>query len=70
VARAIAYAAELVGAEHVALGSDFDGAIGAPFDAAGLAQLTGALLAAGLSADDIKKVMGENELAFFAAALP
>jgi membrane dipeptidase len=70
VARAIVYAVRLVGAEHVALGSDFDGAIAAPFDAAGLAQLTDALLAAGLSEAAIRKVMGENELAFFAAMLP
>jgi membrane dipeptidase len=70
VARAIAYAVRLLGAEHVALGSDFDGAIGAPFDAAGLAQLTDALLAAGLDEETIRKVMGENELRFFAAALP
>jgi membrane dipeptidase len=70
VARAIVYAVRLVGVEHVALGSDFDGAIAAPFDAAGLSQLTGALLATGLSEHEIEQVMGENELRFFAAQLP
>jgi membrane dipeptidase len=34
-ARAIRYAINIVGADHVALGSDFDGGITAPFDSSG-----------------------------------
>ena len=44
----IAHAVAVVGAEHVGLGSDFDGAVPTPFDASGLGLLTEALLAPGL----------------------
>jgi membrane dipeptidase len=70
IARAIAYAARRIGIAHVALGSDFDGAVTTPFDASGLAELTDALLAAGLSSDDVRRVMGENAIALLHAALP
>ena len=43
-ARAIKYVRALVGIEHVALGSDFDGATTTRFDTSGLAQITPALL--------------------------
>jgi membrane dipeptidase len=70
IARAIVYAIKTVGLEHVALGSDFDGAVDTPFDAAGLAQLTDALRAAGLDDKSIARVMGENAIDFFSRALP
>ena len=47
IARAIAYAANVAGVEHVALGSDFDGGVTVPIDATGLVQITDALLALG-----------------------
>ena len=59
-ARAIHYAINVVGADHVALGSDFDGGITAPFDSSGWALLTDALLQEGISEQDIHKIMGEN----------
>jgi membrane dipeptidase len=59
-ARAIRYAVKVVGADHVALGSDFDGGITAPFDSSGWALLTDALLQEGFSEQDIHKIMGEN----------
>ena len=59
-ARAIRYAVNIVGADHVALGSDFDGGIAAPFDSSGWALLTDALLQEGFSEQDIHKIMGEN----------
>lgn len=62
IVRAIRHAAKTVGIDHVALGSDFDGAVTAPFDAGGLALITDALLRDGFSEDDIAKVMGENVL--------
>lgn len=46
--------------DHIALGSDFDGAVTVPFDAAGLHQLTAALLARGFTEDQIRRIMGEN----------
>jgi microsomal dipeptidase-like Zn-dependent dipeptidase len=62
VARAIRYTANLVGVEHVALGSDFDGATTMPFDTTGLPQITEALLQQGFSEREIRLIMGENTL--------
>ena len=70
IARAIRYAMGVVGADHVGLGSDFDGAVTTPFDATGLVLLTDALLQAGLSEDDIAKAMGGNVLRLLAEVLP
>ena len=70
IARAIRYAANLVGARHVALGSDFDGAVATPFDATGLAQLTDALLAEGFDEAEIELIMGGNVLRVLAQTLP
>ena len=60
IARAIAHAINVAGFEHVALGSDFDGAVSAPFDVTGLPQITQALLDAGLDQTAIEGVMGGN----------
>jgi microsomal dipeptidase-like Zn-dependent dipeptidase len=70
IAAAIVYAIETLGVEHVALGSDYDGATTVPFDASEIAALTDALLKAGVSEDNIRAVMGENALRFFADHLP
>lgn len=70
VARAIRYAADLVGAEHVGLGSDFDGAVSVPFDAAGLVQITDALLAEGFDEEEIALMMGGNVLRVLSKNLP
>ena len=59
-ARAIRYAVNIVGVDHVALGSDFDGGVTTPFDSSGWALLTDALLQEGFSEEDIRKIMGEN----------
>jgi membrane dipeptidase len=60
VVRAIRYAVNRIGAEHVALGSDFDGFVRTPIDAAELPALTDALLEAGFSEDQIRAIMGRN----------
>ncbi len=70
IASSIAYAVDRVGAEHVALGSDWDGAVPVPFDAANTVQLTAALLDVGLDEAAIRAVMGENVLRVLAATLP
>jgi microsomal dipeptidase-like Zn-dependent dipeptidase len=70
IGRAIRYTADLIGVEHVALGSDFDGAIPAPFDTTGLAQITEALLAAGFSEEQIRLIMGENVVRVLRQTLP
>jgi membrane dipeptidase len=57
-------AVKLAGAEHVGLGSDFDGAM-MPFgmeDAAKLPRITEALLQRGYPEGDVKKILGENTL--------
>jgi len=60
IVKAIRYAVDQVGVDHVALGSDFDGATRVPFDATGLPQLTEGLRRAGFSEDDIRAIMGGN----------
>lgn len=70
IARAMRYAANLSGIDHVALGSDFDGAIQAPFDSAHLAELTDALLEEGFTEAEIHAVMGENAVQFLLKNLP
>lgn len=62
IARAMTHVRDLVGAEHVALGSDFDGAVTVRFDTAGLVHVTQALLDAGWSEADIRAAMGGNAL--------
>ena len=70
IAKAIQYTIQLAGIQHVALGSDFDGAIHAPFDTTGLPLLTEALLKAGLSESDIADIMGGNVRRFLLQSLP
>jgi membrane dipeptidase len=60
----IDHAVKLVGADHVGLGSDFDGA-DMPYgmeDASDLPKITNALLAKGYSPADIQKILGGNTL--------
>ena len=70
IARAIRALRDLVGIEHVALGSDFDGAVTTAFDSTGLSTLVDALLADGLSDDEVRLVMGENVFRVLARLLP
>jgi microsomal dipeptidase-like Zn-dependent dipeptidase len=69
-ARAIHYAVNIVGPDHVALGSDFDGGVTEPFDSSGWALLTDALLQEGISEQDIHKIMGENVVRVLLEVLP
>jgi membrane dipeptidase len=70
VARSIRYAVNLAGVEHVALGSDFDGAVTEPFDTTGLVQITDALIAEGFGDDEIRLIMGGNVLRLMSQTLP
>jgi len=70
IARAIRYAVGVIGAEHVALGSDFDGAVPEPFDSSGLALITEALLQQGVSEHDIRLIMGDNVARVLSQTLP
>jgi membrane dipeptidase len=60
----IDHAVKIAGADHVGLGSDFDGA-NMPFgmeDATKLPAITEALLQKGYSESDVRKILGENTL--------
>jgi len=70
IVKSIRYAADLLGADHVALGSDFDGSIAAPFDVTGLPLLTEGLLDAGFSPKEIAAIMGGNIQRFLLENLP
>lgn len=69
-AKAMRYVADLVGVKHVALGSDFDGSIKAPFDVSGLPLLLPALQAVGFKPKEIAMIMGGNVLRVFQQTLP
>jgi membrane dipeptidase len=69
VARAIAHVRDLVGIDHVGLGSDFDGSTTTGFDSSQVVAVTQALLNSGFSEQDIRKVMGGNVLRVLRAGL-
>ena len=69
IARAIAYVRDLVGIDHVGLGSDFDGAVTTGFDISQIAVITQALVDRGFTPEDIRKVMGGNVLRVIRAGL-
>jgi len=69
VARAIRHVRDLVGIDYVGLGSDYDGSTTSGFDASQIAAVTQALLDAGFSEADIRKVMGGNVLRVLRAGI-
>ncbi|HVF93087.1 MAG TPA: dipeptidase [Sphingomonas sp.] len=69
VAAAIAHVRDLVGVDHVGLGSDFDGAVTTAFDASEMVAITQALLDRGFTAGEIRKVMGGNALRVIRAGI-
>jgi membrane dipeptidase len=61
------YIVNLIGVEHVGLGSDFDGIESAPQDLDGVEDMpiiTSALIVRGYSRSDIKKILGGNFLRY------
>ncbi|MEO1086828.1 MAG: membrane dipeptidase, partial [Acidobacteriota bacterium] len=69
-AAAIMHAVRTVGVEHVAIGSDFDGAVAAPVGADGLPTLTEALLRRGLGRSAVEAVLGGNVVRVLRQTLP
>jgi membrane dipeptidase len=67
---ALRYTVNLVGVAHVALGSDFDGAVTTPFDVTGLPHLTVALLKSGSSRQEVEAITGKNIVRLLRQALP
>ena len=70
VARAIRYAVGVAGEDHVALGSDFDGAVATPFDTSRLDAVTQAMVDEGIAEGTIRRVLGKNALRIMHALLP
>lgn len=70
IVRAIRYTVDRVGIDHVALGSDFDGAVRLPFDVANIAQITRALQQDGFTDIEIGKIMGLNTIDLLQQLLP
>ncbi len=70
IVESIRYVSKLVGIEHVALGSDFDGNVSVPFTVSNLSQLTHALIQAGFTENQIAKIMGGNINNFLLKHLP
>jgi microsomal dipeptidase-like Zn-dependent dipeptidase len=70
IARAIRYAVNTVGVDHVGLGSDYDGAIAAPFDTSGVVEITDALLKEKFTDEEVAKIMGGNVVRLWQTSLP
>lgn len=67
---AMQHVARLVGAKHVALGSDFDGATRTAFDATGVALITQGLMDAKFTEEEIAAILGGNVQRLLLASLP
>ncbi|MCK0134406.1 dipeptidase [Arenibacter sp. S6351L] len=70
IVEAMKYVRDLVGIEHVALGSDFDGAATTPIDVTGLPFIVQELMNQGFSELEIRAIMGENVKRFLSEQLP
>lgn len=69
VAKAMKHVRDLVGIDHVALGSDYDGATTVRFDTSKLVQVTQALIDAGFTDDEVRAAMGGNAIRVIRAGL-
>jgi len=69
IAATVVAAIEAVGEDAVSLGSDFDGSVATSLDTSELAALTQAMMDAGISPDQIRKVAGANMLRVLRARL-
>jgi len=70
VVRSLRHAIELLGVDHVALGSDYDGGTTVAFDTSELAALTHEMRTQGMTEAEIRSVMGENLVRFLGDHLP
>ena len=70
ISRSIRHVIDIAGLDHVGLGSDWDGMVAAPFDAAGLAMLTEALVEDGYEPAEIAQIMGGNVVRVLLDVLP
>lgn len=70
IVQSIRYGITLLGLEHIALGSDFDGTVATQFDTSEIAVLTQTMLEEGFTETEIRAVMGENVKRFLLNQLP
>lgn len=70
IVKNMKYVKDLVGAEHVALGSDYDGSVKTYFDCTGFPLLVDEMLKQGFTEDEIRGIMGENLKQFLLKNLP
>ena len=70
IVDAMKYTMDLVGVEHVALGSDYDGSVTVPFDITGMGLLVDEMWRQGFSNGEIKAIMGDNLKQFLIKNLP
>ena len=70
IVQTIRYVADLIGIEHVCLGSDWDGATTVAIDAAHIWMLTEEMLNQGFTQNEIQRVMGMNQVEFLLNQLP
>lgn len=70
IVKSIRYVADLVGVDHVGLGSDYDGGVTVGFDTSRVALITQALKNDGFADGDIAKIMGGNVVRVLAEVLP
>ncbi len=60
IVEAMKYIKSIAGVQCIALGSDYDGSMTAPFDVTGLPLLVEELLKQGFQENEIRAIMGEN----------
>lgn len=70
IAKAMRHAVDVAGLDHIALGSDWDGATTVAIGGDAVVQLTQALLDAGFTEEEIRAIMGGNAIRFLLANLP
>jgi membrane dipeptidase len=70
IVKSVRYGIDLLGVDHVALGSDYDGTTTVLVDAGELAVLTQEMLKAGFTEEEIRKVMGGNAVRLLRDLLP
>lgn len=70
IVRAMDHVRMLVGVDHIAIGSDFDGAVKVIFDVAGLPLLTDKLLTNGYNPEEVRMIMGGNVIRVLSQTLP
>lgn len=70
IVKTMKYVKDLVGFEHVALGSDYDGSVKTQFDCTGFPLLVEEMLKQGFSEEEIRGIMGGNLKQFLLENLP